>query len=611
MKKVNVLLRIWRLLPLLGIVLQFTGQAHNAISQSASVTGDPWKMLVIVYREIDVDYVDIDGVTKHLRATMPPNDVNLMIQSFLNLPHRGNVFDYSGETAELEAHIVFADRPLTSISYIGDLEDYNYWPSPDDTQPELASYVLPGMYDSVIIFWQASDPDTGQSIPCGSWGWGGYRPGWNDGKGITYATVFNLSWVWQNDVCEGEVFLHEWLHGVTFFYMSLGFPFPPEDLHGAEEAGYVQDPGGCWETWLRDYMRGLVYVNGERTALFPETWQTGSITTYDIQGWRAEYYNNENLSDLPIVVRDDADIDFEWYLDSPHPLIQPDHFSSRWTKTVHFEKGHYELSIFRDDGVKLWIDDVPLVDKWERGREQINLNISLDSGFHDVRMEAFENDGWASAKLSWVETGIGSGFCDGFEEQTLEPGWTWIDPLGDSSYSLTSDPGRLRLFTPDGGHDLYLNLDAPRMLQPITGNFVASAKVSIPASYMYQGAGLLIWGDNKNYVRLELITGGGLNFIHRIDGEYVDEGSIPLNTLELYISLQRTGNTFTAWYSRNGVDWTQLNNISFAASGTLQVGVHLINQWQDHPIWAEFDYFDLEWCGAGKSTNVYLPIILK
>jgi hypothetical protein len=398
MKKAPALMRTLKFLSMFVITLLLIGEASIARSQGSSVTGDPWKMLVIVYREIDVDYIDIDGITKHLSATMPSDDVDLMIQSFLHLPHRENVFDYSDETAELEAHIVFADRPITSVSEVGG--EYSYWPSPDDTRPELDSYAPPGMYDSVIIFWQASDPNTGQSIPSGGWGWG-YWPGWTYANGMTYATVFNLRWAWQVDPCEGEVFLHEWLHGVTGFYMYLGFPFPPDDLHGAEEAGYSTDAHGCWITWLRDYMRGLVYVDGERTALVPETWQTGSITTYDIQGWRAEYYNDENLTDLPVVVRDDPDINFDWYLDSPHPLVQPDHFSSRWTRAVYFDEGDYEFSLFRDDGVRLWIDDVLHVNKWEWGREQITLNVSLDSGFHDIKMEAFEIDGWASARLSW------------------------------------------------------------------------------------------------------------------------------------------------------------------------------------------------------------------
>ncbi len=30
-----------------------------------NVTGDPWKMLILVYRNINTDYTDINGQTRH------------------------------------------------------------------------------------------------------------------------------------------------------------------------------------------------------------------------------------------------------------------------------------------------------------------------------------------------------------------------------------------------------------------------------------------------------------------------------------------------------------------------------------------------------------------
>lgn len=379
-------------------VITLSISSLQAETQGGSQTGDPWKMLIIVYRETDVDYVDIDGTTKHLTATMPPTDEAAMIQAFQNLPHQGNVNGYSDQTAELEAHIVYSSRPITSVTEVGG--PYSYWPSPEDTRPELDQFAPTGMYDSVIIFWQASDPNGSQSIPSNGWGWG-YWPGENGANGMTYASVFNLSWVWPNNSCEGEVFLHEWLHGVTGFYMSQGFTFPVEDLHGAEEAGYVQE-NGCWETWLRDYMRGLVIEDGENTALVPEAWQSGSITTTNIQGWRAEYYNNETLADLPVVVRDDASIDFEWSDAFPHPLVQPDHFSARWTRTLNFPADDYTFTVLQDDGARLWIDGVLILDEWHYGRAQYTVEQTLSAGLHSIRLETYEIDGWARAGLSWT-----------------------------------------------------------------------------------------------------------------------------------------------------------------------------------------------------------------
>jgi hypothetical protein len=361
-------------------------------------TGDPWKMLILIYPNIDTDYVE-GGVNKHLTATMPPADVTSMQNDFMNYqPHRDHVYDYSNHTAEMEAHVIIVDHALTNLEPIGS----GYWPSPATTAADLDLYAPNGKYDSVIVFWQASNPDTGQSLP--TYGWGlGYWP-YDYANGMTYATVFNLSWVWPTDQCHGEVFLHEWLHGVTGFYMNhLGFPFNVDDLHGAEEAGYTWDytEDGCWDNWLRVYMTGQIVGNPGK-ALVPATWYSGSITTHHINGWRGEYFNNTTLTDIPALVRDDATLDFQWQNGSPHPLVISDGYSARWTKTVVFANGVYEFDINHDDGGRLYIDDELVFEDWcDNCWETDWVNVTLSAGPHELIMEMWENQGWSAASLSW------------------------------------------------------------------------------------------------------------------------------------------------------------------------------------------------------------------
>jgi hypothetical protein len=363
------------------------------------VTGDPWKMLILIYPNIDTDYME-GGVAKHLTATMPAADVTSMRDDFMNnQPHRDHVYDYSDHTAEMEAHVIVVDHPLTNLEPIND----GYWPSPAVTAADLDLYAPVGKYDSVIVFWQPSDPNTGQSLP--TYGWGlGYWPG-DYANGMTYATVFNIGWYWPGDACHGEVFMHEWLHGVTGFYKyHLGFPFNVDDLHGAEEAGYTWDfeEDGCWDNWLRDYMRGLVYEGGQRKALVPATWQSGSITTHHIYGWRGEYFNNTTLSDIPALVRDDAVIDFQWQANPPHPLVLSDGYSIRWTKSVVFPADVYEFWIDHDDGGRLFIDDVLVFEDWcSNCWEMGSAIVTLSAGSHNLRMEMWENQGWSAASLEW------------------------------------------------------------------------------------------------------------------------------------------------------------------------------------------------------------------
>jgi len=60
--------------------------------------------------------------------------------------------------------------------------------------------------------------------------------------------------------------------------------------------------------------------------------------------------------------RNDSAINFDWYSESPDPVIQVDHFSARWTRTVYFASGTYQFSMYHDDGARVYIDDVLVID---------------------------------------------------------------------------------------------------------------------------------------------------------------------------------------------------------------------------------------------------------
>ncbi len=210
------------------------------------------------------------------------------------------------------------------------------------------------------------------------------------------------------------------------------------------------------------------------------------------------------------------------------------------------------------------------------------------------------------------------GFCDYFDARTPFVGWNWIDPLGDSNYQLDPQSGQLRISTPSGNHDLFINSNAPRLLQSFTGDFTIRTKVTLTAQFDYQGAGLIVWQDADHYLRLEL--GGAarsINYIHNLNGNYFDLNPDPLTGLTgAYLEITRVGNRFTTAYSLDGVTWYPLHSVNYAAPATLSAGLSLINSWQDHPTYADFDYFETGNCSAGKTLtrrilhviyNPYLP----
>jgi hypothetical protein len=143
------------------------------------------------------------------------------------------------------------------------------------------------------------------------------------------------------------------------------------------------------------------YENGG-LAIAKLSWAPASTAIYN---WRGEYFNNRSLSGSPVLVRGDASIDFNWDYGSPAASVPSDGFSVRWTRTIKFEAGSYRFTATTDDGVRLWVNDHLLIDKW---RDQPFWSYSgtiYVTGDVTIKMEYYENGGLAAARLIWDRVG--------------------------------------------------------------------------------------------------------------------------------------------------------------------------------------------------------------
>ncbi len=123
----------------------------------------------------------------------------------------------------------------------------------------------------------------------------------------------------------------------------------------------------------------------------------------NINGWRAEYYNNIDLSGPPAIVMDVPEINFNWGAGSPNALVLPDNFSARWTRSVDLQAGNYVFTLTHDNGAKLYVDGNLLYDHWCNGCVgNTQVTATLTAGMHEIQYEMVENSGGASASLSWA-----------------------------------------------------------------------------------------------------------------------------------------------------------------------------------------------------------------
>ena len=121
-------------------------------------------------------------------------------------------------------------------------------------------------------------------------------------------------------------------------------------------------------------------------------------------GIRGDYYKGMNFENF-VLTRTDPQINFNWGdPGGPDPAVGDDNFSVRWTGEV--EAVFTETYTFyptTDDGVRLYVDGLLLVDNWiDRSATEDKATIDLVAGnTYSLVMEYYENTGGAVAELRW------------------------------------------------------------------------------------------------------------------------------------------------------------------------------------------------------------------
>ncbi len=172
---------------------------------------------------------------------------------------------------------------------------------------------------------------------------------------------------------------------------------------------WLDQQGGYHEVTL-DLPNGSAYVQmeyyegqGGAKALMNYVRQDGNSNSGS-GPWRGEYFNNKNLSGQPVLVRNEADVNFSWGAGSPAPgTVNSDNFSARWTRSLALAPGRYQFAATTDDGVRLWVNNQLIIDQWRERHPTTNrAEIDLPGGSVPVRMEYYDNTGGATAQLSWA-----------------------------------------------------------------------------------------------------------------------------------------------------------------------------------------------------------------
>lgn len=103
-------------------------------------------------------------------------------------------------------------------------------------------------------------------------------------------------------------------------------------------------------------------------------------------------------------------VNYDWTSGTPDPLVPADNFQIRWTgKVVPRYSETYTFFTQADDGVRLWVNGVQVINNWatQTGTVETSGTIALTAGTPvTVTLEYFEGTGNAAAKLLWQSASV-------------------------------------------------------------------------------------------------------------------------------------------------------------------------------------------------------------
>jgi len=190
----------------------------------------------------------------------------------------------------------------------------------------------------------------------------------------------------------------------------------PNEGHGVW-GRYYPDPS--FYLWFLQYRRPSAKERADRAALrdlippaagvvAKAAKPLGPITAVSIDaaklrkgGLRGSYFTGTNLDKLAFE-RFDAKIDIA-DRSFPFPDKRQEDLSVRWAGFISIDApGVYTFSTAADDGQRLWIGDVPLIDDWNaHGVMEVSGQVELGKGFYPIRIEYFQGGGGGQVTASW------------------------------------------------------------------------------------------------------------------------------------------------------------------------------------------------------------------
>ncbi|HSC66353.1 MAG TPA: DUF6701 domain-containing protein [Cellvibrio sp.] len=129
-----------------------------------------------------------------------------------------------------------------------------------------------------------------------------------------------------------------------------------------------------------------------------------------VAGITGNYFNNQTLTAPAAATRVDGPIYFDWGTGAPGPtVIGANTFSVQWNGYVQVtQSGLHRFQTNSDDGVRLTVNGVLLIDQWNDHSVTTHTSaaLNLQAGkAYPIKVEFYENSGFAVMQLAWQTPG--------------------------------------------------------------------------------------------------------------------------------------------------------------------------------------------------------------
>jgi hypothetical protein len=126
-------------------------------------------------------------------------------------------------------------------------------------------------------------------------------------------------------------------------------------------------------------------------------------TTPPADIWHGEYFDNPSLGGMPVLFRDDVNLNFDWGTAPPGiGISQGGNWSARWSSQRNMPNtGYYTVNATASDGVRVWVDDRILIDAWrDQTPTTYTAAVYLTQGQHRWRVEYYKHLGRAMLNMT-------------------------------------------------------------------------------------------------------------------------------------------------------------------------------------------------------------------